>query len=185
LLLVKFTKRRLLGEHKIMPKTDTPLVKIDASQLRLNGKKLKGRQLTVSLICRNEEGARVEVPVDLKNAVQLSIKSVSGIRNLQHYAGQLRVRSAYIDQLLSSGEVHTDAPYINNLVCEQAVLGRTHRIGTCYSATHINPARNLINVHKEPMPRDLPPHISDMQNLAKSRQAITLPSDASTFSGAD
>ena len=129
---------------------EVPVIDLTADRLYLNKKKTKGGKLSLFIVCRNEEGAQVEVPYDADAKFHVKIKG-GGIRSIKQRGGRTNITALYVENVVGTGSVTVDSPTIINLVASQTVLGRTEKIGRCYTGcpgAHVNNLHRPISVVK-------------------------------------
>jgi hypothetical protein len=134
-----------------MSSEEKMVAKITGSIIKVNGKKLKGGELTLFLVARNEQGAAVEMPFDSETGLTIKVNIKGGTRQIQHFAGNMRVKANHIESVVAREDVHIDSYRIGTLVARQTTLGNTREIGTCYAGcvgAHVNDQQRPITVRK-------------------------------------
>jgi len=156
------------------------------NELEFNGKRIKGTELTLHLVYRNEFGVEVEFPLEVEHQLQINLTVAGPIQRIEHSSNCANMHittTQTIDTVISTGTIHTDAPVITNLVADRVDLGNTTQIGTCYAGcagAHINSRNNLITVGKSPRNpfiegfRDKPLHRMTKQQQTLKRKANTI-----------
>jgi hypothetical protein len=167
--------------------------------VEFQGKRVRGTELSLFLVYRNEFGVEVEIPFAVDEHLQLTINISGPVQNIKHSGGaNTHITSQQsIDTVMSTSSIHTDATSITNLVAKNVVLGNTTHIGTCYAGcngAHVNNKQNAIsvgkssrnpfleeplNLHDKSLQRTLPVY----QTFKTKTETIVLPSDASSLAG--
>jgi hypothetical protein len=153
---------------------------ITGSILKLNGKKIKGTELTFFLVARNEHGATIELPYNAEQTITVKVKTTGGMKKVRQYCGKLEVKASHIETIVAQGEVHVNARRIGNLVAHQTTLGDTREIGTCFTGclgSHINDRHKSVTVGKStrnPFEEDCPLEIGRglSQSIAKFEELM-------------
>jgi len=168
-------------EYLFSMSTEQRVASITGTVLRLNGKKLKGSELTLFLIAKNEHGGAVEIPFGAEETITVKVKTSGGMKKVRQYCGNLQVKAPHVETIIAQGDVHVNARTIGNLVANQTLLGQTQEIGTCFTGclgAHINDQHKSVTVRKstrnpfeEECALEIGPILS--QSVAKFQQLST------------
>lgn len=136
-----------------MSSEEKKVAKITGAILKLNKKKIKGGELTLFLVARNEHGAAVEIPLGTEERLTVKVKTSGGLKDVYQYGGNMQVKASHIEKVVGRSDVHVNARTIHNLVASQTTLGQTQEIGTCFAGcigAHVNDQHRKVTVRKSP-----------------------------------
>jgi hypothetical protein len=150
-----------------MSSEERKIAKITGEIIKLNKKKVKGSELTLFLVARNEHGAEVEFPLGAEERLILKVKTSGGMKQIHQYTGNLQVKANHIETVIAQAGVQVNSRTIHNLIANQTTLGSTQEIGTCFAGcigAHVNNQQRKITVRKSsrnPFEEDAPLEIGE------------------------
>jgi hypothetical protein len=131
--------------------TEQKIASITGSVINLEKKKLKGCELTLFLVARNEHGAAIEIPFDAEKGLTIKLNIKGGTRQIQQFAGNMLVKANHIESLIARDQIHVDSYRVGTLIAKQTTLGSTREIGACYAGclgAHVNDQQRKITIRK-------------------------------------
>ena len=134
-----------------MTNDEKKIAKITGTVLKLDKKKIKGNEITLFLVARNELGAEIEIPVDAERGITIKVNTKGGMKQVEQFSGNLQVKANHIENVIARAEVQVNSYRVGTLIANQTTLGSTREISTCFTGcmgAHVNDQQRKITVRK-------------------------------------